>query len=154
MKLGILRSYKGIEYLVASYANACNELGIDYVILDLLSDSWIDDIQNSHVDGILVREQANIDEYKRMYNERLWVIKEYLHIPIYPSWHELFLYEDKRMYAYYFQTHNIPTPPTHIFYRKADALRYMKNATYPLICKSSGGSTGSGVTKISSMGGG
>lgn len=150
MRLGILKSYKEIDYLIDSYANACKELGVDYVILDLLSDTWMDDIKNSHVDGILVREKANIDEYKQMYNERLWVIKEYLHIPIYPSWHELFLYEDKRMYAYFFHTHEIPMPSTHIFYRREDALHYLKQASYPIICKVNGGSSGSGVSKISS----
>lgn len=150
MKLGILKSYKEIDDLVVSYSNACKEVGVDFVVIDLLADTWIEDIKNSQVDGILVREKANIDEYKQMYNERLWVIKEYLKIPIYPSWHELFLYEDKRMYAYFFKTHNIPTPPTHIFYRKADAAQYMKNATYPLISKTNGGSTGSGVQKITS----
>ena len=150
MKLGILKSFIEIDDLVDSYAKACEELGIDYVIIDLLSNTWIEDIKKSGIDGVLVREKANIDEYKWMYNERLWVIKEYLHIPIYPSWHELFLYEDKRLYAYYFQTHNIPTPPTHIFYRKSDAIQYLKSATYPLICKTSGGSTGSGVQKIKS----
>lgn len=150
MKLGILKSYKEIDTLIESYANACKEEGVEYVILDLLSDTWIDDIKNSNVDGILVREKANIDEYKQMYNERLWVIKEYLHIPIYPSWHELFLYEDKRMYAYFLATHNVPIPKTRIFYRKSDAARFMKTATYPLICKANGGSSGSGVRKINS----
>lgn len=151
MKLGILKSFKEIDDLVVSYSNACKEVGVDFVVIDLLSDTWIEDIKNSQVDGILVREKANIDEYKQMYNERLWVIKEYLKIPIYPSWHELFLYEDKRMYAYFFKTHNIPTPSTHVFYRKSDALAYMRNAKYPLICKTNGGSAGSGVQKITSL---
>lgn len=151
MKLGILKSYKDIDDLVISYSNACKEVGIDYVILDLLSNTWIDDIKNSHVDGILVREKANIAEYKQMYNERLWVIKEYLHIPIYPSWHELFLYEDKRMYAYFFKTHNVPTPSTYVFYRKSDALAYLKTANYPIIFKTNEGSAGSGIQKISSL---
>ena len=150
MKLGILKSYKEIDDLIDSYAKSCDDLGVDYEIIDLLSDTWIDDIRDSHVDGILVREKANIDEYKQMYNERLWVINEYMHIPIYPSWHELFLYEDKRLYAYFFKTHNIPTPPTHIFYRKEDAIHYIKNAKFPIICKTNGGSTGSGVRKICS----
>ena len=151
MKLGILKSYNDIDDLVISYSNACEEVGIDYVILDLLSNTWIDDIKNSHVDGILVREKANIAEYKQMYNERLWVIKEYLHIPIYPSWHELFLYEDKRMYAYFFKTHDVPTPQTFVFYRKSDALMYFKNTKYPVIVKTNGGSAGSGVQKITSL---
>lgn len=150
MKLGIIKSFKEIDWLIESYVNACESVGVDYVILDLLSDTWLEDIQQSHVDGILVREKANIDEYKQMYNERLWAINTYLHIPIYPSWHELFLYENKRLYAYFFKTHNISTPTTHIFYRKDDALHFLNNAKYPLVFKSNGGSAGHGVKIISS----
>ena len=99
MQLGILKSYADIDFLVDSYAKACEECGVEYVILDLLADDWIEAIINAKVQGILVREKANVAEYKEMYNERLLVINQYLKIPIYPSWHELFLYENKRMYS-------------------------------------------------------
>jgi hypothetical protein len=85
MKLGILKSYPEIDFLVDSYVKACEECGVEYVILDLFADNWIEKISSAKVDGILVREKANIAEYKEMYNERLWVINQYLKIPIYPS---------------------------------------------------------------------
>lgn len=150
MKLGIIKSYAAIDDLVESYAKACEAAGVDYEIIDLFSDDWIDRIQDAHVDGILVREKANISEYKEMYNERLWVINQYLKIPIYPSWHELFLYENKRMYSYFCQTHGISTPPTHVFYDKQKALEYCENATYPIVFKSNAGSAGSGIRIVKS----
>lgn len=148
MKLGILKSYQDIDFLVDSYAKACEECGVEYVILDLLADNWIENISSAKVDGILVREKANISEYKEMYNERLWVINQYLKLPIYPSWHELFLYENKRMYSYFFETHGINTPNTHVFYTKALALEYCKKAQFPIVLKTNGGAGGSGVTIV------
>lgn len=150
MKLGILKSYKEIDPLVQSYKKACEECGEECVILDLFSDNWIEEIKRANVDGILVREKANVSEYKEMYNERLWTINHYLHIPIYPSWHELFLYENKRLYAYFFETHNIKTPKTHVFYTKTNAMDFCKKAQYPLVFKTNGGAGGSGVTIVRS----
>ena len=148
MKLGILKSYSEIDSLVESYKQACQQCAVDYIVLDLFADDWIDQIKNSGIDGILVREKANISEYKEMYNERLWVIDKYLGIPIYPSWHELFLYENKRMYSYFFKTHGIQTPNTHVFYTKRDAMDYCKHASLPFVFKTNGGAAGSGVTIV------
>ena len=143
MKLGILKSYKEIDFLVESYANACKECGVESVIIDLLADDWLEQVKNAGVDGILVRERASLAEYKSMYDERLWVINKYLGIPIYPGWHELYLYENKRMYSYYFETHDIPTPETHVFYKKSLALDFCSKAKYPIVFKTNGGAGGS-----------
>lgn len=151
MKLGILKSYPEIDFLVDSYVKVCEECGVEYVILDLFADNWIEKISSAKVDGILVREKANIAEYKEMYNERLWVINQYLKIPIYPSWHELFLYENKRLYSYFFETHGVNTPRTHVFYTKALALEYCKKAQFPIVLKTNGGAGGSGVTIVRSL---
>lgn len=150
MKLGILKSYPEIDPLVESYKQACQLCGVDFIVLDLFSDDWIEQIKRSRVDGILVREKANIPEYKEMYNERLWVINKYLGIPIYPSWHELFLYENKRVYSYFFETHGIKTPGTHVFYSKRAASDYLQKNKPPFVFKTNGGSAGSGVTIIRS----
>ncbi len=148
MKLGILKSYPEIDHLVESYRQACIVCNVEPVVLDLFADDWIEQIKQAHVDGVLVREKANISEYKEMYNERLWVIKHYLKIPIYPSWHELFLYENKRMYAYFFETHGVSTPKTHVFYSKKEAAAYCDKASYPIVFKTRGGAAGSGVSIV------
>ena len=148
MKLGILKSYPEVDSLVESYKESCRLCGVDYVVLDLLADDWIEQVKDSHVDGVLVREKANISEYKEMYNERLWVINKYLDIPIYPSWQELFLYENKRMYSYFFETHGIKTPETHVFYTKRSAMDYCRKTPLPFVFKTNGGAGGSGVTIV------
>lgn len=148
MKLGILKSYREIDFLVDSYAEACKLCNVESIVIDLLADDWMDQVKNAAVDGILVRERASLAEYKSMYDERLWVINKYLGIPIYPRWHELYLYENKRMYSYYFSTHGISTPETHVFYKKQQALDFCRNASYPIVLKTNGGAGGSGVRII------
>ena len=52
MKLGILKSFKEIDPLVESYRQACIALSIEYIILDLLDNHWIEKIREAKVDGI------------------------------------------------------------------------------------------------------
>jgi glutathione synthase/RimK-type ligase-like ATP-grasp enzyme len=148
MKLGIIKSFKEIDWLVESYINACEELGVEYVILDLLKNNWIEDILEAKVDGILVRAKGNIQEQKSFFDERLSIINEDLGIPVYPSRKEIFLYENKRMYAYWLKAHNFPHAPTYIFYEKARALEFLKSAKLPLVFKTNGGASSSGVEII------
>jgi hypothetical protein len=145
MRLGILKSFKEIDSLVQAYADACRELGVECVILDLLSQSWIDDIIKAKVDGILIRVKGNIQEQKSLFDERLSIINDDLRIPIYPSKKELFLYENKRMYEYWLTAHNFPHPETHIFYRKKEALEHLESATFPIVFKTNSGASSSGV---------
>jgi len=148
MKLGILRSFKEMDEYADSYIMACEEFGVEYVVLDLLSDNWIEEILRSKVNGILVRVKGNIQEQKCMFDERLSIITDDLKIPIYPSRKELFLYENKRMYAYWLMAHNFPHVPTYIFYEKKRSLEFLDNAKYPLVFKTSGGASSSGVKII------
>lgn len=150
MKLGILKSFKELDNLVDSYIGACRALNVDYVVLDLLDSQWIKYIKESKVDGILVRPKGNFQEHKTLFDERLRIIHYDLGIPIYPSYNELFLYENKRMYAYWLQTYAYPHPQTHVFYNKNEATRFLKQADYPLVFKTNGGASSSGVSIIKS----
>jgi glutathione synthase/RimK-type ligase-like ATP-grasp enzyme len=148
MIIGILKSFKEIDKFVQGYIDACEYAKVDYVILDLLSDTWIEDIKNSKVDGILVRIKGNIPEHKALFDERLSIINDDLGIPIYPSRKELFLYENKRMYAYWLKAHNLPHAGTHVFYSKQQALNFIEKAKMPLVFKTNGGASSSGVEII------
>ena len=150
MKLGILKSFERIQGLVEQYVDACKELGIEYIVLDLFSDNWIDKIRKSNVDGILVNVMGALQEHKSMFNERLYIINKELGIPIYPSLKELFLYEDKRMYEYWLTVNRFPHPKTHIFYQKKKAIQFLNDAKYPLVFKNNGGASASGVQIVKS----
>lgn len=150
MKIGILKSFKEIDPLVKSYEDVCKKLKIDYIIINLLVDNWIEEIRDSGVDGILVRINGKIPEQKQMYDERLWIINKFLNIPIYPSLDEMYLYENKRLCSYWLSVNNLPHVPTRIFYTKADALEYIKNAKLPVVFKTNSGASSSGVEIIRS----
>ncbi|MBM3405369.1 MAG: hypothetical protein FJY10_10835 [Bacteroidetes bacterium] len=145
MKLGILRSFTKDDKYTKSYEEACEELGFEYIVLNILSDNWIEEIRNAGVDGILVRVIGNIPEQKQMFDERLRIICKDLKIPIYPSLDELYLYENKRMYSYWLTAHHYPHAPTHVFYTKKDALDYLRGAEFPLVFKTNSGASSSGV---------
>lgn len=151
MKLGILKSFKELDELIQGYVNACIELGIEYEILDLLSDSWLEDIIAAKVNGILIWVKGNIQEQKTLFDERLSIISDDLGIPIYPSKKELFIYENKRMYAYWLKVHNFPHTPTHVFYTKKQTLDFIEKSEFPLVFKTNGGASSSGVEIIRSI---
>jgi len=148
MKLGILKSFKEIDPLVESYRQACIALSIEYIILDLLDNHWIENIKAAKVDGILVRVKGNFQEHKALFDERLRIIRFDLGIPIYPSYNEMFLYENKRMYAYWLKAKGFPHAYTHVFYEKVKAKQFLQQAKYPLVFKTNGGASSSGVTII------
>lgn len=148
MRLAILKSFPEIDNMVQSYAEACAECGIDYVIVDLLSNDWISDLLRTNVDGVLVRIKGNIQEQKSLFDERLSIINDDLGLPIYPSKKELFLYENKRMYEYWLTANNFPHPKTYIFYTKSRALNFINESKFPLVFKTNGGASSSGVEII------
>lgn len=148
--LGILKSFPQIDPLIESYCNACKQLGVDYVILDLLADTWIADIKRANIDGLLVRVKGNIPEHKSFFDERLYIIDEELRIPIYPSRKELYLYENKRLYAYWLEAHHFPHVKTCVFYERKSALEYINKAALPVVFKTSGGASSSGVDIVNS----
>lgn len=150
MKLGILTSFANIQKLVDQYCEACKELGVEYVLLDLLDHDWISKIRDAKVDGILVRVYGTLQEYKSLFDERLYIINEEMKIPVYPSRKELYLYENKRLCEYWMTLHGYPHAKTKIFYRKDEAKEFVKKADYPLVFKTNGGATASGVQIVRS----
>jgi len=86
-----------------------------------------------------------------MFDERLYIINKVMNRPIYPSYDELLIYENKRMTSYWLKLNGIPHPETHVFYRKKDFLEFLRqNDGYPIVVKSNIGSTAKGVRIVRS----
>lgn len=145
MKIVILREW---HPTYENYVRACEELGVDYEVIDIMDDDWIEKILASKCDGILLRPSYFKQYWKDMYDERVYFIKEYLKIPIYPSFNEVFIYENKNNMEYWLKIHNIKHAKTHIFYKRKDALEFLKKAKYPLVFKTKIGTAGLGVKFI------
>lgn len=145
MKLGILRAW---HETYQNYVKACEDLNVDYEVINLMDDDWIKQIKESDCDGFLLRPPYFKQYWKDMYDERVYFIKNHLNKEIYPSFDEIFIYENKNNMAYWLDIHNLPHAKTSIFYKKEDALEYLKTANYPLVFKVRTGTAGRGVEFI------
>ena len=98
------------------------------------------------MDGILVYARKSNDVIMNMYDERLYFVNKKLGIPIYPSYDEIFIYENKRMMSYWLKFKEIPMPETYVFYDKDEALRFLDQRNdFPLIFKPNVGSAAIGI---------
>ena len=146
IKLGILKGYTSIYN---QYILSCKDLGIKYEVIDILSDNWINKIKSSSCDGFLCGPPCEFQEWKTIYDERLYILNKVLNRQIYPSFNELYIYENKRMMSYWLEVHGFPHPETYIICKKSDYINFLKsNRAYPLIFKTNVGSASSGVKII------
>lgn len=146
MKLGILKAWDKKHH--KHYIDACEALKVDYEIIDVLSKDWIDKIQTSVCNGFLCRPPCDFQERKSIYDEKIYFINKFLKKPIYPSFDEQFIYENKRNMASFLQIMDFPHPNTNVFARKEDALQYIESCTYPIVFKSNVGASATGVTIV------
>jgi glutathione synthase/RimK-type ligase-like ATP-grasp enzyme len=145
MKLGIFKGFVSGVDSYELYIKACQDLKVDYEVIDIISSSWLDNVSNSSCDGYLVRPTPRYDVWKRMFDERLYFVANKLNKLIYPSFDEMFMYENKRLMAYYLKSRGIPHPQTHVFYDRAEALAFLETTAYPVVFKTHLGATGTGV---------
>jgi len=143
MKLGIFNEFNGKE---RSYINACKDLKIDYEVVDIISNNWINNVVKSNCDGYLVRPAGDKMVWKNLYDERLFFIVNKLNKTIYPSLDEILLYENKKVQAYWLKLNNVPHPETNIFYNREEALAFINsNQKWPVLFKPNVGSVGIGI---------
>ena len=145
MKLGILKAFSEQHKY---YIRACESLQIDYEVIDILSYRWLEYITNSDCDGFLCRPPSKFQERKTMFDERLYIIDKYLKLPLYPSYDELFIYENKKMMDYWLTINKIKHAKTYVFYNKEEYFDFIKKARFPLVFKTNIGSTAKGVKII------
>ncbi len=145
MKLGILESPNADH---RHYLTACREMGVEHTLIPFFSDHWRQAVLDAGCDGFLARPPCDYPERKAVHDERLWLLNQVMRRPVYPSLHELLLYENKRLQADLKDLYGIPSPRTWVFTSKAEALRFVDGAQFPLVTKRNIGSKGSGVAVL------
>lgn len=146
MKLGILNDFSG-KYKI--YIKACEDLGVNYEVIDFIGDNWIEEIKSSDCDGFLVRPSVQIQTYKTLFDERLYFLEYVLKKRVYPRYIETFIYENKKNMATWLEINKIKSAKTHVFYDKHKAIEFIDNkADFPIVFKTNIGSGASGVKII------
>lgn len=133
-----------LEYF---FKRAARDLKLDLVIVDPLSDFWYQNAKNSRCDGFLFAIQHTSRIYREAFKERmeLFYKKE---LAVWPTWTESYIYEAKRSLAGFLNAKKIPHPKTSIFFKKEEALDFVKNYSSPLIMKTDMGASASGVALL------
>ena len=145
MKLGILTAFRDEHRY---YVRSCEELKIDFEIIDIIGDNWLNDIMKSECDGFLCRTPSKFQERKDMFNDKLFVINKIFKKPIYPGYDELYVHENKKMMFYFAKLSGLPHVETHVFYRKNEYFDFVEKTKYPIVFKTSIGATSKGVEII------
>jgi glutathione synthase/RimK-type ligase-like ATP-grasp enzyme len=127
------------------YADKC-----DYTVIDLTKSDWLEQILVQKYDCFLLRPPGRIEYFKKLYDERVYIMSQMLNLPIYPTYEETLIYENKRMLAYWLHAMEIPHASTRVIYDKNEALDYVNDASFPFLAKTAIGASGSGVTIIKS----
>ncbi|WHR51326.1 hypothetical protein O8413_15250 [Vibrio furnissii] len=148
MKLGILIGFNPDDE--RNYINACIECGVEYEKINFVDDNWLEEIKNSNCDGFLARPPCVIQERKNLYDERLYFLNKIMKRAIYPSFDELFIYENKRNMYSWLELFNYPHAKTNVFFKKEQALEFIESASFPMITKSNIGASSAGVSVLKS----
>ena len=145
-KFGIIKN--GNDNSHYRWVRSCENLGVDYKIVDIFSNNWMEQIQDSSIDCFLLRPPGEIEREKILFDERLYIISKILGLKTYPSYEEVAIYENKKLLSSYLEAMEIPHPETTVFLNKKEAMNFVDKNVFPLVGKTSIGASGSGVTII------
>ena len=141
--LGILRDpfYGHEPYLVA-----CKELGVGYRVVDIFASNWIEQVKASGCDMFLAWPGESIQEWKRLYDDRLRFLVEQMGKKVFPDLTATWLYGSKERQHLWMELNAIPHPKTWVFYSDKEALEFVeKHAEFPVVAKTDIGAVSSGV---------
>ncbi|TNE59467.1 MAG: hypothetical protein EP344_08515 [Bacteroidetes bacterium] len=146
IKLAILKNEVVDDHLL--WIDACQEYRdrLDYEIIDITRNDWLERIREGNYDGLLATPPGWTTPFKTLFDERMIILDSATDIPIYPSLEEMLIYENKKMLSYWLEAHRIPHPKTWVFYHEEEALDFVQNTPLPLVAKTSIGASGSGVS--------
>ncbi|MCG2810718.1 MAG: hypothetical protein L6428_04565 [Candidatus Aminicenantes bacterium] len=131
----------------APWIKACDEFkeSIEYSVVDLTADRWLEEIQQQEFDILLAKPGGLTAPFKQLYDERIYILGKVMGYSIFPSLDEIFIYENKRFLSFWLQANRIPHPQTHVFYDQQEAIRHVENTAFPIVAKTNIGASGSGV---------
>lgn len=137
------------QTISGSYAEKWTEFltvrGIEPIQLNLLSSNALEQV--CECDGVMWR-WAHHPSHKQSAKVILYVIENYLEIPVFPSIKTAWHYDEKIAQFYLLQTLDAPLIETWVFWHEEEALTWANNVKYPVVFKLSVGAGSSNVLKV------
>lgn len=143
MKFGILKNEFDDGY--QNWIKACEKLDLSFEVIDLVSTNWLETILTNNFDGFLACPPGREELYKKLYDERIYILDKVLNLFVYPNFDEISIHENKKYLAYWLEANNLPHPITSVFYHKNEAYKFAENTKLPIVGKMNIGASGKGV---------
>jgi len=118
---------------------------IPYEFFDISKSNWIEEALN--FDVIVWRTDSD-PATQRDAETKICFIENHLKKLCYPTYREIWSYEDKVRQYYLFKINNIPTVETFITNEKEEAIKFIEKAKFPVVSKITTGSGSLGVEII------
>ena len=145
--VGIIRNQMAFH---TRFVKACREAGCSFRVLNLASEAWLAEVRESGVDFVLVWPDAVTTDRAKVVKDRCDLIERALHIPVYPTRPERWMYEDKVRLADWLMAHNVPHPRTWVFFDREEAHDFAKSCALPVVFKLPFGAGSTGVRIVRS----
>lgn len=140
--MGILKNFASYHKF---YIAACEDLKVPYKVIDISMSNWMESVKQSECNVFLVWPDAMVSIWNEMVNDRIQVMEQELGLFVYPTFNEIYRYENKRRLNYWLEAHNFPRPQTWVFYNLKDALQFTSSCNIPIVHKTNFGSSAKGV---------
>lgn len=142
--------YEDEEYIDPSlyypkYERFLTNNNINFEYYDIYAHDWLE--KADLYDVIIWRTDGNPMTQEIALN-KIYVLEKIMNKVCFPSFHEVWTYEEKINAHYLYTLHNLPQIPTFVSHSKDDALDFLGKTEYPIISKIVTGASSKGVKKI------
>mgnify|MGYP001019737229 CR=1 FL=1 len=127
------------------YERFCKNNAIPYGFLDITKSDWMK--ESEMYDLIICHTESN-PAYQEMIESKIYILEYYMGKACFPSYHEIWQYENKNRSNYLYDYYGLPKIPTYVTHNRDEALELIEKVGYPFITKTTIGSSSIGVKKI------
>lgn len=120
---------------------------INYDFYNPLLSNWIEEAKKF---DLIVWHTSSDPSTQEIAEGKIYLLEK-MGVKCFPSFNEVWSYENKIRANYLYELYNLPSIPTFISHSKEDALEYLDKTSFPIISKISTGSSSYGVDKIDSI---
>lgn len=127
------------------YERFCKNNDIPYGFFDITRSNWMSEAKK--YDIFICHTESN-PAYQEMIESKIYILENLMGKFCFPSYHEVWQYENKNRANYLYKHYDLPTIPTYVTQNKEEAFDLIDKVGYPFITKTTIGAGSSGVRKI------
>lgn len=129
------------------YERFCINNDIPYGFFEIKRSDWIERAADY---DIIICHTEGTPEYQEMIEDKIYILEKFLDKTCFPSFHEVWQYENKVRSHYLYSVLGLQSIPTWVTFAKDEAKGIHNKTGFPLISKTTIGAGSVGVEKINS----